>query len=136
MNKIPGNSLGNVMNQMSDVTLNELLNIFKAFSDETRICILNLLFHQKLYVCEISRLLHFSNSTISSHLHILIHAGLVSTNEEGRWVRCQINRRPTYPYSRQLLELCERCLKINTSFERDLADIEKINLHDICRKKT
>ncbi|NCC79781.1 MAG: ArsR family transcriptional regulator, partial [Clostridia bacterium] len=48
--------------------MNDLLNIFKTLSDETRLRIVMLLHHDELCVCEMSGILDVSQPTISKGL--------------------------------------------------------------------
>lgn len=86
-------------------TANEFVKTFKAISDHTRLRILHLLFHKELYVCEISKLLHLCNSTISSHLTILQNADYIIDEKDGRWVKYRINHHVANPAQ----ENCSAC---------------------------
>jgi len=67
----------------------ELINITKALADENRVRALGALQHQPLCVCQIIELLGLAPSTVSKHLAILRHAGLVTSKKEGRWIYFQ-----------------------------------------------
>lgn len=61
-------------------------SMFKAFADETRLRILNLLAHDKeLCVCDIQAILGSSQPKVSRHLAYLRSAGLVGVRREGLW---------------------------------------------------
>ena len=66
--------------------LEELSQVFKALSDETRIRILNLLSSGKLCVCDIMAILDISQPKASRHLAYLKHSGLVQCRREGLWM--------------------------------------------------
>jgi ArsR family transcriptional regulator, arsenate/arsenite/antimonite-responsive transcriptional repressor len=70
--------------------MQELLIVFKAFSDETRLRILKLLEHGELCVCDIFSALDMVQPKISFHLSALKDAGLITDRKEGRWVRYSI----------------------------------------------
>ena len=59
--------------------------LFKAFSDETRLRILNLLAERDCCVCEFQQLLRVPQPKISRHLSYLRRAGLVETRKCGKW---------------------------------------------------
>jgi len=61
-------------------------NLYKVFSDETRLRILNALLNCELCVCDISALLNMSHSSISHQLRILRDMNLVKTNKVGKSV--------------------------------------------------
>lgn len=61
------------------------LKYFKAFSDETRLRLVNILLHYELKVGELVSVLDMGQSRISRHLKILSDAGLVDSWKEGVW---------------------------------------------------
>lgn len=66
--------------------MQELLKIFKALSDETRLKILKLLEHGELCVCEIVSALDMIQPKVSFHLGVLQEAGLVKSRKQGKWI--------------------------------------------------
>jgi ArsR family transcriptional regulator len=60
--------------------------VFKAFSDETRLRILNLLAQRDCCVCEFQQLLRVPQPKISRHLAYLRRSRLVETRKCGKWV--------------------------------------------------
>jgi ArsR family transcriptional regulator len=60
--------------------------LFKAFSDETRLRILNLLAQREHCVCEFQDILRVPQPTISRHLAYLRRSGLVEERKRGKWV--------------------------------------------------
>src|ERR1039458_3849873 len=60
--------------------------ITKALSDPNRVRILLALRRGELCVCQITELFSFAPSTISKHLSILHHAGLILSRKSERWV--------------------------------------------------
>lgn len=90
--------------------MQELLIVFKALSDETRLRILKLLEHGELCVCDIFSALDMVQPKVSFHLAALKEAGLISDRKEGRWVRysiagdCDLFRR--YLISTTLEKIC------------------------------
>jgi len=60
--------------------------IAKALSDPNRVRILLALRRGELCVCQITELFGFAPSTISKHLSILHHAGLILSRKSERWV--------------------------------------------------
>jgi len=67
------------------VALKDLITIYKALSDETRLKILKLLEHGELCVCDIVAAFNTSQPKISFHLAILKEAGLITDRKEGKW---------------------------------------------------
>ena len=66
--------------------LYDLADLFKVFSDTTRIKILYVLFESELCVCDIARLLNLTQSAVSHQLRILKASNLVRFRREGKTV--------------------------------------------------
>ncbi|MGD0650899.1 MAG: metalloregulator ArsR/SmtB family transcription factor [Verrucomicrobiia bacterium] len=60
--------------------------LFKAFSDETRLRILNLLAQRDHCVCEFQSILRVPQPTISRHLAYLRRSGLVEVERHGKMI--------------------------------------------------
>ncbi len=71
--------------------MEDLLNIFKAFSDETRLRILKLLEHGELCVCDLVAALDMVQPKISFHLAILREADLIRDRRESKWTHYSLN---------------------------------------------
>lgn len=69
----------------------ELIAIFKALSDETRLRIIKLLEHGELCVCDIAAVLQSSQPKISFHLSTLKEAGLIADRREGKWIHYRLD---------------------------------------------
>ena len=67
----------------------DVLKIYKALADETRLRLVRLLARGAFSVNEIIDILHMGQSRISRHLKILTEAGLVSNRREGTWIYYQ-----------------------------------------------
>ena len=59
--------------------------LFRAFSDLTRLRILNLLRDGELCVCDLVEVLQLPQPTVSRHLSYLRRAGLIRAREERSW---------------------------------------------------
>lgn len=60
---------------------------FKALGDPVRLRLFFLLSrHSELCVCHLTDALHLPQSTVSRHLGLLRHAGLVATRRDGKWM--------------------------------------------------
>lgn len=69
----------------------DLITILKAFSDENRIRILNLLNHGDLCVCEIEYVLQMSQSNVSRHLNRLNNAKIIESYKKAQFVYYKLN---------------------------------------------
>jgi ArsR family transcriptional regulator, arsenate/arsenite/antimonite-responsive transcriptional repressor len=71
--------------------MQDLLNIFKALSDETRLRILKLLEYGELCVCDIVAALDMIQPKVSFHLSALKGAGLLRDRRQGRWTHYRLD---------------------------------------------
>ncbi|AEI38262.1 MAG: metalloregulator ArsR/SmtB family transcription factor [Zymomonas mobilis subsp. pomaceae] len=66
--------------------MDNLLTIFRALTDPTRIRILLLLHEMELSIGEIAQILGQSQPRVSRHVKVLVEASLVVRRKEGSWV--------------------------------------------------
>lgn len=66
--------------------------IFKAFCDENRLRILELLQSGEKCACKLQEALNIGQSTLSHHMRILCESGVVSARKEGKWVYYSIDQ--------------------------------------------
>ncbi|HUO77211.1 MAG TPA: metalloregulator ArsR/SmtB family transcription factor [Thermodesulfovibrionales bacterium] len=71
--------------------MQDLMNIFKALSEETRLRILKLLEHGELCVCDIVAALELIQPKVSFHLNVLKEAGFLKDRKQGRWTHYRID---------------------------------------------
>jgi ArsR family transcriptional regulator len=64
---------------------NDYIRVFKAFSDENRIKVLELLCSGEQCACVLLADLHISQPTLSHHMKILCESGIVKSRREGKW---------------------------------------------------
>lgn len=70
----------------------DLVKVFKALSDETRLRILNLLLARECCVCEVTQALDISQTRASRNLNILYDARLLKLQKDGLWSLYSIDR--------------------------------------------
>ena len=111
--------------------MRELVKVFKALSDETRIRLLKLLQQRELCVCEIMQVLKMTQSRVSRNLGILKDAGLVTDRRDGLWVHYSLNRKSFNKYVQPILELLEDWIDDNDDVRRDLSELaEAVKMGD------
>src|SRR5512134_869502 len=71
--------------------MNDLITVFGALSEGTRLRILKLLEHGELCVCDIFNALDMSQPKISFHLNALKEAGLIRDRKQGKWIHYSIS---------------------------------------------
>lgn len=65
--------------------------MFKAFCDDNRLQILELLRCGERCACNILEEMHITQPTLSHHMKILCDAGIVSGRKEGKWMHYSIS---------------------------------------------
>ncbi|MFR5880205.1 ArsR/SmtB family transcription factor [Cloacibacillus evryensis] len=69
----------------------EHAKIFKAFADEKRLRILEILRNGEQCACVLTEALNMPQSTLSYHMKILCESGVVKGREEGKWTYYSIS---------------------------------------------
>lgn len=107
----------------------DMLQVFKALADETRLRLLAILAQGDFNVNELIAILRMGQSRISRHLKILADCGLVASRREGHWTFYSL----TPPNGKvELAEATRLALKAAAqlrSREADLQQIESIVQH-------
>ena len=86
----------------------DLADIFKVFSDSTRVKILYALFRAEMCVCDIAVLLGMTKSSISHQLRILKQAKLVKYRKDGKVVYYSLaDEHVKTIFDQGLIHICE-----------------------------
>jgi ArsR family transcriptional regulator len=103
--------------------MKDIIKIFKALSDPTRLRIMLLLLRKELCVCELMFILGVEQSRVSHHMRVLREADVAEDVRDGRWI---IYRVPEE--ARALLEgLVSGALRERIEISREAAgDVEKL----------
>jgi ArsR family transcriptional regulator len=118
--------------------MREFMAITKALSDPGRVRILLALRRRELCVCQITELFGFAPSTMSKHLSILHHAGLIQSRKTERWVHYRLPDRPVPVEVRKALDWVHQSLARTPEAAADakrLRKILKMDLKTICRRQ-
>jgi len=92
--------------------------LFKAFSDETRLRILNLLAQRDHCVCEFQSILRVPQPTISRHLAYLRRTGLVEVERHGKMIMYSLAE-PANNVHAALLRCVRGCFREIEFLQRD-----------------
>ncbi|NJD01713.1 MAG: winged helix-turn-helix transcriptional regulator [Ruminiclostridium sp.] len=65
--------------------------VFKAFCDENRLQILELLRSGEKCACVLLAQLNIGQSTLSHHMKIMVQSGIVASRNEGKWTYYSIS---------------------------------------------
>jgi len=112
--------------------------ITKALSDPNRVRILLALRNGELCVCQITELFGFAPSTISKHLSILQHGGLILSRKSERWVYYRLPDKSAPVAVREALGWVQKSLAKTAEAAADakkLKQILKTDLAVICRRQ-
>ncbi len=71
----------------------EYAKVFKAFCDENRLRILELLQSGEKCACVLQEKLELGQSGLSYHMKILGEAGIVESRQDGKWTHYQISEK-------------------------------------------
>lgn len=85
--------------------MRELELALKAAGDRTRARILKLLEGGGLCVCQVQAVLGLAPSTVSKHLSVLKHAGLVEDRRDGKWIEYSLASAERNPHATSVLAM-------------------------------
>ncbi len=71
--------------------MTDVVKLFKALGDESRLRILAALAKETYCVCDLARFLDIPQPTLSHHLKVLRDIGLVKGEKDGQWIYCSLN---------------------------------------------
>ena len=108
--------------------MENLLRIFKALSEETRLRILKLLERGELCVCDLVAALDMVQPNVSFHLNALKAAGFIKDRKEGRWSHYRLDESDFF---RRFL-----ILAVLEKVEPEAAAEDKKRLQDFLQSKT
>jgi ArsR family transcriptional regulator, arsenate/arsenite/antimonite-responsive transcriptional repressor len=105
--------------------------LFGAFSDRTRLRILNILTTGETCVCDLMRVLGVPQAKVSRHLARLRKAGLVTARKDGLWHHYSLAA-PRSPFHAKLIECLGCCMGEVPELKRDLAKLNRTRCGDSC----
>jgi len=70
----------------------ENAKVFKAFCDETRLMVLELLQSGEKCACVLLEEVNVGQSTLSHHMKILVDSGIVEARKEGKWAYYRLSK--------------------------------------------
>ena len=103
----------------------DLVTLFAALADRTRLRVLNLLGAGEVCVCYFVEILGESQPKVSRHLAYLRRAGVVSARREGKWIHYSIAKPADAAHAR-VLEATLGALARDRQMQRDRLALEKV----------
>ena len=88
--------------------------VFKAFCDENRLQILEMLRSGEKCACKLLENLDIGQSTLSHHMKILCDAGIVEGRIEGKWTHYSISEKGR-KYAKELLNILTDTHMVNST---------------------
>jgi ArsR family transcriptional regulator len=105
--------------------------MFRAFSDRTRLRILNLLRSGEICVCDIVEVLEAPQPLVSRHLAYLRRAGLVLARKEGLWIHYRLSPATT-EFHKSLLNCLGCCFGAVPELAKDAKRLKAKGCSDAC----
>jgi ArsR family transcriptional regulator len=98
--------------------------MFRAFSDRTRLRLLNMLRSGETCVCDLVGVLEVPQPKVSRHLAYLRRAGLVSARKEGLWMHYRLTS-PGSAFHKSLLSCLGCCFGAVPELAQDAEKLAK-----------
>jgi ArsR family transcriptional regulator len=89
--------------------------VFKAFCDENRLRILEMLRGGEKCACKLQEYLNIGQSSLSYHMKILVDSGIVESRQEGKWTHYRISGKG----SEHAADLLKNITTANTEIQND-----------------
>ncbi|MBI4331928.1 MAG: winged helix-turn-helix transcriptional regulator [Chloroflexi bacterium] len=105
--------------------MRNLVNNFKALSDETRLRILNVLLERECCVCEVMQALDISQTRASRNLNILYDAGFLRLRKVGSWALYSVSKDEMESHAVRLVETLAAAIERNPVARADLERLRK-----------
>jgi len=91
--------------------MRDIVKIFKALSDETRLRILNILLERECCVCEVMQALNISQTRASRNLGVLHDAGFLKLRKEGLWSLYSVDAEGMQEYLSETVQAVTKAVK-------------------------
>ncbi len=114
--------------------MRDVLRLFKALSNETRLRILNLLLQRECCVWEVMQALKVSQTRASRNLGILYDTGLLRMRREGLWVLYSIDEKAVSGSYAGLEDFIRKALENSEVVALDEERLKRVVRDGICPK--
>ena len=104
---------------MKRLNKKDIATIFKAFCDENRIRILQLLLDGEKCACRLLEEMNITQPTLSHHMKILCDSGIVVGRKEGKWIHYSLSEEGIESAQRYLalLKTCSNANKREENYD-------------------
>jgi ArsR family transcriptional regulator len=121
--------------------MRELVKVYKALSDESRLRVLNLILERECCVCEVMQALEISQSKTSRILSTLYDVGFLKLRKEGLWSLYSIDWDGMGEYLKDIVEANRAAFEGNKQMEVDREKLKRVErlapgrVNKVCRKR-
>jgi ArsR family transcriptional regulator len=115
--------------------MRELIQVLKAVADKNRIRIIKMLEKKKMCVCELSAVLEITQPSVSKHLSILNHAGIIKGERNSQWIDYSLCTEKINQYTSVIQDMIKNWLNNDLVIENDLRETKKLCREYLCKKK-
>lgn len=112
--------------------MDQLVQLFKALSEETRLRIVMLLTYGELCVCDLMAVLEGPQSKISRHLAYLKHSGITNSKRVGVWVHYSLMEPSDGIYKAQI-DFLKKQLSHLHQFRKDRKKLLNLKKQGCCK---
>ena len=105
--------------------MRELVKVYKALADESRLRVLNLILERECCVCEVMQALEISQSKASRILSVLYDVGFLKLRKDGLWSLYSIDWDGMDVHLKNILEANTKAFKGNRQMDIDLKRLKK-----------
>jgi ArsR family transcriptional regulator len=102
----------------------DLVPLFAALADRTRLRLLNLIAGREVCVCYLVEVLRLGQPKISRHLAYLRNAGVVAARREGKWMHYRLERTDD-PATSSVLDAVFESFKLDREMQSDLSRLTR-----------
>lgn len=104
--------------------MRDLVKIYKALSDESRLRVLNLILERECCVCEVMQALEISHSKASRILSALYNVGFLKLRKDGLWSLYSFDWEGMDAHLKDILEATRRAFEGNEQMKMDRERLE------------
>jgi ArsR family transcriptional regulator len=105
--------------------MRELVKVYKALADPSRLRVLNLVLERECCVCEVMQALEVSQSKASRMLSALYDVGFLKLRKEGLWSYYSVDWDGMEPHLKHILEATRESFNGNKQMEIDREKLRK-----------
>jgi len=109
---------------MGRASKSDLVTLFAALADPTRLRLLNMMDGREVCVCYFVEILKQGQPKISRHLAYLRRAGIVEARRDGKWMHYRIER-PDDLKAASILDATLQSFKADKEMQADLTRLDK-----------